>query len=78
MARGKPAWKIRWALRALAVLVSPAVDFAKVLVSDRIFGLPARLKAIMVLIVIRAYRAETMLALLLHSGKVLWNRETRV
>ena len=78
MARGKPAWKIRWALRALAVLASPAVDFAKVLGSDRIFGLPARLKAIMVLIAIRAHRARTMLALLLQNGKVVWNRETSV
>lgn len=78
MARGKPAWKSRWALRALAVLVSPAVDFAKVLGSDRIFGLPARLKAIMVLIAIRAHRARTMLALLLQNGKVVWNRETSV
>lgn len=78
MARGKPAWKIRWTLRALAVLASPAVDFAKVLGSDRIFGLPARLKAILVLVAIRAHRAKTMLALLLRNGKVVWNRETSV
>jgi len=67
-----------WAQRALAVLASPAVEFAKILGSGRIFGLPARLKAIMVLIAIRAHRARTMLALLPQNGKVAWNRETRV
>lgn len=78
MARGKPAWQMRWALRALAVLASPTVDFVKVLGSDRVFGLPARLKAIMVLIAIRAHRSKMMLALLLQNGTVLWNREKSV
>ena len=38
MARGKPGWKIRWIARAFAVLASPAIDFIKVLNSDRISG----------------------------------------
>src|SRR5882757_3821364 len=53
MAEGKSAWKIRWTLRALAILISPFVDFTKVLASDRIKGFPARLKAIKVLFQVR-------------------------
>jgi GT2 family glycosyltransferase len=78
MAEGKPAWKLRWALRALAILVSPFVDFTKVLVSDRIQGLPARLKAIMVLFRVRAHRAWTMLSPLASRRTIVWNRDAAV
>jgi GT2 family glycosyltransferase len=78
MAQGTPGWKLRWIARALAVLVSPAVDFVKVLASDRIEGMSARLKAIAVLIAIRAHRARTMLSLLRERGGVVWNREAGV
>jgi glycosyltransferase involved in cell wall biosynthesis len=76
MARDKPGWKIRWIARALAVLCSPAIDFTKVLKSDRIQGAPARFKAILVLIAIRAHRARTMFSLLRESKTVVWNRST--
>ena len=76
MARGKPGWKIRWIARALAVLASPMVDCMKVLGSDRIQGIPTRLKAISVLVAIRAYRACKMLSLLSASKAVVWNRGT--
>lgn len=36
MADNAPAWRVRWTLRALAILISPFRDFAKVLASDRI------------------------------------------
>jgi glycosyltransferase involved in cell wall biosynthesis len=75
MAQGKPAWKIRWIVRAFAILGSPVVDFAKVLGSDRIQGFSARLKAITVLIAIRVHRARTMLSLLQKSKAVVWNRD---
>lgn len=78
MAQGKPGWKVRWIVRALAVLGSPAVDFVKVLNSDRIEGASARLKAIAVLIAIRAHRASTMLSLMRERGTVVWNREAGV
>jgi glycosyltransferase involved in cell wall biosynthesis len=74
MTRGKPAWKIRWIARALAVLASPIVDSMKVLGSDRIQGISTRLKAIVVLCAIRAYRARKMLSLLSGSKAVVWNR----
>lgn len=78
MAQGKPAWKVRWIVRALAILGSPAIDFAKVLSSDRIQGVPARFKAIIILIAIRAHRARRMLSLLRESKTVVWNRDTGV
>jgi glycosyltransferase involved in cell wall biosynthesis len=74
MARGKHGWKIRWIARALAVLTSPIVHSTKVLASDRIQGVSARLKAISVLFAIRAYRARKMLNLLSGSNVVIWNR----
>jgi glycosyltransferase involved in cell wall biosynthesis len=74
MARGKPGWKIRWMARALAVLASPIVDSMKVVGSDRIQGVSTRLKAILVLFAIRAYRARKMLSLLSASKAVVWNR----
>jgi glycosyltransferase involved in cell wall biosynthesis len=73
--RGESAWAVRWFARALAILISPAVDFSKVLVSDRIYGVSARFKAIMILIVIRGYRAWRMLTLLLLKKGVVWNRQ---
>lgn len=78
MAQGKPGWKLRWAARALAVLGSPAIDFTKVIMSDRIEGVTARCKAIMVLVAIRAHRARKMLSLLRESKTVVWNREAGV
>jgi GT2 family glycosyltransferase len=78
MAQGKPAWKLRWIIRALAVLASPAIDLTKVIASDRIEGVSARCKAIMVLIAIRAHRARKMLSLLRESKAVVWNREAGV
>jgi glycosyltransferase involved in cell wall biosynthesis len=75
MAQGEPAWRIRWIIRALAILGSPAIDFAKVLGSDRIQGISARFKAIGILIAIRTYRARTMLSLLQERKAVVWNRE---
>ena len=73
-ARDKPGWRIRWVARALAVLGSPAIDFAKVLSSDRIHGAAARFKAILVLVAIRAHRARKMLSLMRESKTIVWNR----
>jgi glycosyltransferase involved in cell wall biosynthesis len=75
MARERPGWKIRWIARALAVLGSPILDFAKVLSSDRIQGVSSRLQAISVLFAIRTHRALKMLSLLSASKGVVWNRD---
>lgn len=76
--RDTRGWRIRWVARALAVLASPAVDFLKVLSSDRIQGAAARLKAIAVLIAIRAHRAQKMLSLMGDSRRIVWNRDRPV
>jgi glycosyltransferase involved in cell wall biosynthesis len=78
MARGKPAWRLRWIARAIAVLISPVVDSFKIFTSDRIHGISARLKALMVLIAIRTYRAWTMIRLLWSGKGVVWNRDVEV
>jgi glycosyltransferase involved in cell wall biosynthesis len=76
MAQDKPAWRLQWIMRALLILGSPIIDIATVFHSDRIQGVPARLKAVAVLCKIRAHRAFKMLSLL-HGGKsIVWNRDT--
>jgi GT2 family glycosyltransferase len=71
-------WRVRWLARALALLISPVLDVGKVLVSRRLTGLSARLKAIAVLIVLRAYRAWRMVRVLVSNRGVLWNRQFEV
>ena len=75
MSAGKSWWRVRWFARALAVLASPAVDIWRVLISDRIEGISARLKGSAVLVVLRAYRAWRMLLLLSETRSIHWNRE---
>ena len=65
-----PIWHARWVLRALAVLVSPAVDWTKVVTSHRVHGLLPCVKAIGVLAAIRCYRAYKMISLLLSRKQV--------
>jgi glycosyltransferase involved in cell wall biosynthesis len=77
-ARKKPGWRAHWIARAVAVLCSPVVDAAKVLSSDRLSGLSARLKALYVLVIVRAYRAWKMIDLLGRSGEVVWNRDAKL
>lgn len=75
MIKGRPAWRTRWILRALMVAASPAVDFVKVLASDRVQGSAARAKAIVVLVKVRFHRARTMISLLRSNEPIRWNRE---
>lgn len=78
-AGGKNAtWQARWVFRALAVLLSPVVDWSKVITSDRIRGVLPRIKAIIVLIAIRWYRAYKMVFLLMSRKEVRWNRDLTV
>ena len=78
MARGTPLWRLRWSLRALAILISPMADGFKVFTSDRVHGVPARLKALAVLVAIRSYRAWKMIVLLWSRNEVMWNCEVEV
>lgn len=71
---GKQRWRLRWFARAAGVLASPVVDWTKVLVSPRVFGIWPRIKGIFVLVAVRAYRAWRMITLSLSNRDVMWNR----
>jgi glycosyltransferase involved in cell wall biosynthesis len=76
---GKSAmWKAGWVARAFAILISPAADWTKVIASDRINGVSARVEAIFVLVAVRAYRAYKMISLLISSKGVVWNRASAI
>ena len=70
-ARGRQGWQLAWLARALATLASPAIDWTKVVLSDRVHGTSARAKAIAVMIAVRAYRFAKMMTLLFSS---VWNQ----
>ena len=76
-ARAKSLWRIRWLGRACLVLASPLVDAGKVVVSDRLEGWSARLKAITILSAVRSYRAWRMLSMLFSSEGIVWNRPSQ-
>lgn len=74
---GVRAPRLRWALRALAVMGSGLADIRKVLGSDRLRGVRTRILASFVLVKIRTYRAWKMLLLLTRPNAAAshWNRE---
>ena len=69
--------KARWLARAAAVLISPAVEWPKVVFSDRLPSVSTKAKALYVLTIVRAYRAWRMATLVGSSGGVVWNRGGR-
>ena len=78
MAREQRSWRVKWLGRAIAILLSPAFDWTKVVASDRLHGTSARLKAIAVLIVTRTYRFANMIRLLFSSEGIIWNRSRAI
>jgi len=78
MTEGGPAWRWRWAARALLVSVSLLRDLPKVMWTDRIPGVSARLKACVVLCAIRLHRTRKMLGILFGQRAVIWNRDTGI
>jgi GT2 family glycosyltransferase len=78
MARGGHAWKSRWIVRSIALLASPMRDWLSVVSTNRISGASPRLKAFLVLIAVRSYRAWKMLSLLRYSKEVIWNRSNDI
>jgi hypothetical protein len=76
--RRKPGWQLQWIARTVLIAASPAIDVFKVATSDRLSGITARLKAALVLIAIREYRALLRLKLLLVARpEVSWNRDPK-
>jgi glycosyltransferase involved in cell wall biosynthesis len=74
VARGQKQWRLRWIARAIAILMSPAADWVRILVSRRVQGPSARMKAIAVLIAVRVYRFSKMMGVLLSTKGVTWNQ----
>jgi glycosyltransferase involved in cell wall biosynthesis len=74
----KPALRLRWVLRALAVAASPAFEVRRILTSARVSTGRECRHAALVLIRIRLYRAARMLKLLLKGrdtdSSKSWNR----
>ncbi len=74
----RPAGRLRWGLRAVAIALSPPAELVRILLSDRVSGVRARSLAALCMTRIRLHRARTMLALLAGrdpsqlSGQ--WNR----
>ena len=70
--------RVRWAARALAVALSPAVELVRILATDRLRGPGQRARAFACLLRVRLYRAGRMLAVLLggagRSAERGWNR----
>lgn len=74
IARGRKHWRLRWVMKAFAILVSPAIDWLKVARSSRVSGFSARLKGVAVLVAVRSHRFTRMLSVLHSGGDVVWNR----
>jgi glycosyltransferase involved in cell wall biosynthesis len=68
-------WQLRWIARAFAIIGSPLIDLFRPLTSRQIHGVAARIGAVGVLFNIRVYRGTKMLASLLGSKEILWNRD---
>lgn len=77
-ARGRPLWRLKWAVKMLAMGLSPLAEIPRVLASDRIAGPRNRLLALRCLLRIRLYRAGLMIRLFLGSDPArlakAWNR----
>lgn len=56
--------RLKWGLRALALLASPVSELGLITRSDRVSGLGAKIRCLIVLVQIRAYRSQQMLKLM--------------
>jgi len=71
--------KVKWVVKAGAMAVSPLFAIPKLLLTDRLMGLRARVNAFLGLAVVRLYRARKMIAVMLNpdtgGASVYWNRQ---
>lgn len=74
----RPLGRMKWALRALAMAVSPLAEIPRILTSPRVRGAKERLMAFRCLVRIRLYRMRRMFGVLLSGrSRTLsggWNR----
>jgi GT2 family glycosyltransferase len=62
-AKSERLWWARWVGRSIAIALSPAAEFRRIMASDRLTGARARALAVVGVIRVRLYRAAMMLAL---------------
>jgi glycosyltransferase involved in cell wall biosynthesis len=74
----RPLWRLKWAVKMLAMGLSPLAEIPRVLASDRITGVRSRLNALLCLVRIRSYRAGLMIRLFFGGDPrklaASWNR----
>lgn len=77
--RPRPLGALRWFGRAIAVAVSPVVEFRTLLFSPRVSGPRERILAFLCLTAIRLYRSGRMIGVLLRGDglkiSAAWNRK---
>jgi glycosyltransferase involved in cell wall biosynthesis len=66
LAMERPLWRLRWALYAAAVAVSPVAHWLYVVRSRQLVGQGAKYRALLGLLRIRTYRGYRMIKLLAH------------
>ena len=78
-ARARPGGRMRFAIKTLAMPLSPLTGVPRIVRSDRLGGLRARLLAFVALVRIRFYRTGVMARLLVAGGEGrlagVWNRK---
>jgi glycosyltransferase involved in cell wall biosynthesis len=78
-ARARPGGRLRFALKTLAMPLSPLAELPRIIGSNRLAGPRARLLAFVALLRIRLYRAGVMARLLVSGGEDrmagAWNRK---
>lgn len=76
--RARKMGRLKWTLRILAMIASPAYEVGRILASDRVQGAKERIYAAGGMVRIRLYRARIMLQLLIHNNPdeiaARWNR----
>ncbi|API58028.1 hypothetical protein BSL82_00865 [Tardibacter chloracetimidivorans] len=74
--RGGKAHVLKWTARSIAVVLSIFPHLGTIALSEKLTGLPSRLKASRVLVRIRLFRAAAMLRQMMsrHSEAQRWNR----
>lgn len=79
-ARSRPGGRFVWALKTLAMSLSPLAELPQILTSDRIEGWRSRMFAFAGLLRVRLYRARVMLWLLCGGDPAIlsqrWNRQS--
>jgi glycosyltransferase involved in cell wall biosynthesis len=76
--RDTPYWRVRWVARAIKVLLSPLVLWTKLVSTNRVTSVSAKLKAFAILVTLRIYCAGKMVSLLVSKRQVAWNRHETV